>query len=185
MVEQATDAAEACKKHGGLSHSLGHSTNLCNLAAGGGMFASVKQYINDGGSNNRKARGHRRWCLNPPMGKNRFRGGRSVFRDDIDGLVGWKKTQRQLGVSGKRFFPQRIPARQCLVTVSDGKSTFHSGHQGGGLQAAKTPTKKILKQRRNTPEKLFPWSSFPPTRTQLTSNPNRNPSQAGGSTGCA
>ena len=106
MVEQATDAAEACKKHGGLSHSLGHSTNLCNLAAGGGMFASVKQYINDGGSNNRKARGHRRWCLNPPMGKTGF-----GEADRYSGMIsmdssGGKKPRDSWAYPGKGFFPK-------------------------------------------------------------------------------
>jgi hypothetical protein len=33
------------------------------------MIASVSQYIDDSGDNNREARGHRAWCLNPPMEK--------------------------------------------------------------------------------------------------------------------
>ena len=67
--QNAEDAAKACEKNGGLSHTLGHSTDKCNLAGGSGMVASVGQYIGDMGENNRIARGHRAWCLNPPMAR--------------------------------------------------------------------------------------------------------------------
>lgn len=73
--KNAEDAALACKKNGGLSHSLGHSTDKCNLSSIGNMNASVPQYIEDGGDNNRDVRGHREWCLNPPMGKVGFGSG--------------------------------------------------------------------------------------------------------------
>jgi len=63
----AEDAAKACKENGGLSHDLGHSTDKCNLAGGSNVEASVGQYIEDSGDNNREKRGHRAWCLNPPM----------------------------------------------------------------------------------------------------------------------
>lgn len=69
MSEDAEDAAKACEKNGGLSHDLGHSTDKCNLAGGSGMVKSVSQYIEDSGDNNRERRGHRAWCLNPPMDK--------------------------------------------------------------------------------------------------------------------
>ena len=65
----AEDAAIACKEFGSLSHGLGHSTGKCNLSSSGDMVASVAQYIEDSGDNNRDARGHRAWCLNPPMGR--------------------------------------------------------------------------------------------------------------------
>lgn len=68
MVEGAGDAAKACAAAGTISHSLGHSTNKCNLSQGHHEMAStVDGYIGDGGDNNRARRGHRRWCLNPPM----------------------------------------------------------------------------------------------------------------------
>jgi hypothetical protein len=67
--KNAREAALACKANGGLSHSLGHFTNKCNISSMGDVVASVAQYIEDGGDNNRDARGHRAWCLNPPMGK--------------------------------------------------------------------------------------------------------------------
>jgi hypothetical protein len=73
--EKAEDAALACKKHGGLSHSIGNSTDKCNLSTIGNVRASVAQYIEDSGANNRDARGHREWCLNPPMGKVGFGSG--------------------------------------------------------------------------------------------------------------
>lgn len=69
MSAKAEDAAIACEKNGGLSHDIGHSTDRCNLAGGGGMVSSVAQYIDDAGENNRELRGHRAWCLNPPMDK--------------------------------------------------------------------------------------------------------------------
>lgn len=69
MSAKAEDAAKACEKHGGLSHDIGHSTDRCNLAGGSGMVSSVAQYIDDAGENNRERRGHRAWCLNPPMDK--------------------------------------------------------------------------------------------------------------------
>jgi hypothetical protein len=68
----ATDAALACKQNGGLAHTLGHSTDKCNLSTIGEVITSVPQYIADSGDNNRDARGHRAWCLNPPMGKTGF-----------------------------------------------------------------------------------------------------------------
>jgi len=73
--KDAADAALACKKNGGLAHTLGHSTDKCNLASIGDVKASVPQYIEDGGENNRDVRGHREWCLHPTMGKVGFGSG--------------------------------------------------------------------------------------------------------------
>ena len=68
MVEGAAEASKACAEAGTISHSLGHSTDKCNLSMGHHDIAStVDGYMNDGGDNNRERRGHRRWCLNPPM----------------------------------------------------------------------------------------------------------------------
>ena len=68
MVDGAYDAARACAKAGTISHGLGHSTDKCNLHMGSSeLVSSVDGYIGDGGDNNRERRGHRRWCLNPPM----------------------------------------------------------------------------------------------------------------------
>jgi hypothetical protein len=43
------------------------------------VIASVPQYIADSGDNNRDARGHRAWCLNPPMTKTGFGSGGGSF----------------------------------------------------------------------------------------------------------
>lgn len=68
MVEGADDASKACAKAGTISHGLGHSTDKCNLSMGhSDMASTVDGYMDDGGDNNRERRGHRRWCLNPPM----------------------------------------------------------------------------------------------------------------------
>lgn len=72
LNENAKKAAVACKNNGGLSHSLGEFTDKCNLALGGGLADTVRMYMDDRGANNREKRGHRRWCLNPPMGKTGF-----------------------------------------------------------------------------------------------------------------
>lgn len=73
--KNAEDAALACKQNGGLSHSIGHSTDKCNLSTVGSVVACVSQFIEDGGANNRDARGHRAWCLNAPMGRVGFGSG--------------------------------------------------------------------------------------------------------------
>jgi hypothetical protein len=68
MLDGAQDASKACAEAGQISHSLGHSTDRCNLSSGHhDMASTVDGYIGDGGDNNRAQRGHRRWCLNPPM----------------------------------------------------------------------------------------------------------------------
>ena len=77
--KSAEDAALACKQAGTISHSLGHSTDRCNLSSMGNIAATVAQYMEDGGANNRDGRGHRAWCLNPPMGKVGFGSGGKSF----------------------------------------------------------------------------------------------------------
>jgi len=68
MLDGARDASQACAEAGRISHDLGRSTNRCNLSSGHhDMASTVDGYISDGGDNNRAQRGHRRWCLNPPM----------------------------------------------------------------------------------------------------------------------
>jgi len=77
--KNAGSAAIACREAGTISHSLGHFTDHCNLSTMGNMAATVAQYMEDGGDNNREARGHRAWCLNPPMGKVGFGSGGKSF----------------------------------------------------------------------------------------------------------
>ena len=73
--KNAEDAALACKQNGGLSHAIGHSTDKCNLSTIGNVVGCVSQFMEDGGANNRDARGHRAWCLNARMGKVGFGSG--------------------------------------------------------------------------------------------------------------
>jgi len=105
LVAKANEAAEACRKHGGLSHSIGHYTNKCNLNVGGGILSSVSSYINDGGANNRDARGHRRWCLNPPMEKAAF-GGAGKYSAMWCMDSGGKRLKDSWAYPGKGLFPK-------------------------------------------------------------------------------
>lgn len=67
-TEQATAAAQACEKANSMSHDLGSWTERCNLDYGQhGHANSMIRYIEDPTEKNRVRRGHRSWCLNPPM----------------------------------------------------------------------------------------------------------------------
>lgn len=101
----ATDAALACKKNGGLSHALGHSTDKCNLSSSGNIIASVSQYMADSGDNNRDARGHRAWCLNPPMGKVGFGTGGDSYSAMWCMDSSGKAITGTWAYPGKGFFP--------------------------------------------------------------------------------
>lgn len=100
-------AAKACKNHGGLSHDLGENTDKSNLtfsSAGVTMLGSVTRYIDDAGDNNRKVRGHRRWCLNPPMTKVGF-----GVAKDYSAMYIWDgagvKLEKNFGYPGEGVFP--------------------------------------------------------------------------------
>jgi len=105
--ENATDAAIACQKNGGLSHDIGHSTDRCNLSGRGNMMDSVRDYMEDGGENNRDRRGHRAWCLNPPMGKVGFGSAGDSYSAMwcMDGS-GNGKTPEFWAYPGQGFYPQ-------------------------------------------------------------------------------
>jgi hypothetical protein len=104
--KNATLAAEACKKKGGLSHTIGSFTDRCNLSSIGSVVASVSQYIEDPGPNNRDARGHREWCLNPPMGKVGFgSGGDSYSAMWCMDNSGKKRPRDSWTYPGKGLFP--------------------------------------------------------------------------------
>jgi hypothetical protein len=77
--KNAEEAALACEKHGALSHDIGHYTDKCNLYTEKDMPRSVAAYIEDAGENNREKRGHRAWCLNPPMEKVGFGSGKNGY----------------------------------------------------------------------------------------------------------
>lgn len=105
----ATDAALACKKNGGLSHDLGHSTDKCNLTSDGNMENSVRGYMEDSGENNRERRGHRSWCLNPAMGKVGFGTAGDSYSAMwcMDGS-GKGKTPEFWAYPGQGFYPQEF-----------------------------------------------------------------------------
>jgi hypothetical protein len=105
MNEQAEEAAKACDAHGSLSHDLGHYTNICNLSGGPDIVFSVESYMNDNGPNNREARGHRRWCLNPPMGKVGFGGGTKFAAMACMDGSGKGRSGDTWGYPHKGFFP--------------------------------------------------------------------------------
>jgi hypothetical protein len=77
--ENAEKAALACEKNGAMSHDIGHYTDKCNLYTEKDMPHSVAAYIEDAGENNREKRGHRAWCLNPPMEKVGFGVGKNSY----------------------------------------------------------------------------------------------------------
>ena len=105
MNGQAVEAAKACDAKGSLSHDLGHFTEICNLAGGPDVVGSVEGYMNDGGANNREARGHRRWCLNPPMGRAGFGGGTKFAAMACMDTSGKDKAGDTWSYPGKGFFP--------------------------------------------------------------------------------
>lgn len=104
--KNATLAALACKKNGGLSHTIGSFTDRCNLSSVGSVVYSVPQYIEDSGANNREMRGHREWCLNPPMGKVGFgSGGDSYSAMWCMDNSGKKRPRDSWTYPGKGLFP--------------------------------------------------------------------------------
>ena len=107
MVGQAMDAAQACKEHGGMSHNLGHSTDICNLSSGGSMSSSVKQFIDDIGEKNRAKRGHRRLCLNPKIGKTGFGFAKPYSAMVVTDTSGKAIPKDSWAYPGKGFFPEK------------------------------------------------------------------------------
>lgn len=103
--KNAEDAAKACKANGGLSHSLGHSTDKCNLSSGGDMVGCVSGFIEDGGANNRDARGHRAWCLNAKMGKVGFGSGGESYTAMWCMDTSGKSVRGTWAYPGKGLFP--------------------------------------------------------------------------------
>lgn len=107
MNDEAEQAAKACLKNGALSHGIGSFTDKCNLSSGGDMVQSVQAYMNDGGDNNREKRGHRKWCLNPGMGKSGFGSGGASYSAmwSLDGS-GSGNPRESWTYPGKGFYPK-------------------------------------------------------------------------------
>ncbi len=103
---EAERAAMACKKHGGLSHTLGEFTDKCNLSSKGNMESSVKDYMNDYGSSNRQRRGHRRWCLNPRMKETGFGSAGSRYSAMWSIQQSGKRKRGMWSYPGRGFYPR-------------------------------------------------------------------------------
>jgi len=102
------EAAKICEEKGKLGHDFGHYTDKSNLSTMGDVVASVPQYIDDSGSNNRERRGHRRWCLNPPMKKTGFGSGSSGYSAmwSIDGSRDSSRV-KAWSYPGAGYFPRK------------------------------------------------------------------------------
>jgi hypothetical protein len=152
IVEQATEAAEACKKHGDLSHDIGSYTNKCNLSTRGDITATPRGYIQDNGANNREARGHRRWCLNPPMEKTGFGSGGSQYSAMWAMDSGGKRNSESWAYPGKGFFPvDRLHGNGWSLYLTE------------RAPAAKELEVKVFKLSKR-PETTIPWSDEPEGR---------------------
>jgi hypothetical protein len=68
------------------------------------MASTVDGYIGDGGDNNRERRGHRRWCLNPPMANAGF-GRDGVFSAMWCMDSGGKKAHDPWSYPGRGLYP--------------------------------------------------------------------------------
>jgi SLA1 homology domain 1, SHD1 len=147
MNDGAQDASVACAKAGTISHSLGHSTDKCNLSMGrSDMASTVNGYIDDGGDNNRAARGHRRWCLNPPMQNAGF-GREGIFSAMWCMDSGGTKTRDFWTWPGRGLFP--------LEYFSGNSWSFYSP---GSLPAE---TKVRMWKLHGRPQQSIPWGEEP------------------------
>lgn len=150
MLDGAQDASKACAEAGKISHDLGHSTNRCNLSSGHhDMASTVDGYISDGGDNNREKRGHRRWCLNPPM-KNAGFGREGTFSAMwcMDGTG--KKSGESWAYPGKGLYP-----------IDYVKGNAWSFYYTGSLPAETTVKMWKLTER---PKQMLAWTADPKGR---------------------
>lgn len=150
MNEGAQDASKACAEAGEISHSLGHSTDKCNLSMGHHDIAStVDGYIGDGGSNNRERRGHRRWCLNPPL-KNAGFGREGTFSAmwcmDSSGT----KARDSWSYPGKGLYPRDY-------VQGNAWSFYHTG-------ALPPDTEVKMWKLPSRPEQMIAFTAEPPGR---------------------
>jgi hypothetical protein len=150
--KNAAAAARACKENGGLSHGLGHSTNKCNLSSSGDVVASVPQYIADSGDNNRDARGHRAWCLNPPMGKVGFGSGGDSYS------AMWCMDGSGKSITGTWAYPGK-----GLFPLDYLRGNAWSLYGAGGSGAANKLKVEVFKLQK-PPEHPFPARSEIPGR---------------------
>jgi hypothetical protein len=152
IVGYATEAAEACKKHGNLSHEIGSYTNKCNISTRGDITATPRGYIQDNGENNRQARGHRRWCLNPPMEVTGFGSAGSKYSAMWAMDSGGKRNSDSWAYPGKGFFPvDRLHGNAWSLYLTE------------SAPAADELEVKVYKMSRR-PDKTIPWGDEPDGR---------------------
>ncbi len=150
MVEGSYDASKACAAAGTISHSLGHSTDKCNLSAGHHDIAStVDGYIGDGGDNNRERRGHRRWCLNPPMQNAGF-GREGIYSAMWCMDSGGQKPRDPWAYPGRGLYPREYV-----------KGNAWSFYMTGALP---DDTKVRIWKLLSRPEQSIPWGEEPKGR---------------------
>lgn len=145
-------AANICLQKGKLSHDFGHYTNKCNLSSMGDMVASVPQYINDAGANNRERRGHRRWCLNPPMEKTGFGSGGSAYSAMWSMDSGGSSRVKFWTYPGRGYFPKDYM-----------HGTAWSYYQKGSVPS-KDEIKITITKLKKSPEKKFSSREVPEGR---------------------
>ena len=105
LIANCEEAAKACLKHGGLSHDIGSFTNKCNLHQGRGLETSLTGFIGDPGAHNRERRGHRRWCLDAPMGKSAFGQAQGFVAQWVMDKSG-SQARESWAYPGKGFYPK-------------------------------------------------------------------------------
>ncbi len=151
--KNSEDAAKACKEHGSLSHGLGRSTDKCNLSTAGDMAASVANYIEDSGENNREARGHRAWCLNAPMGKAGFGSAGGSYS------AMWCMDRSGKGIKGTWAYPGKglFP----LEYLHGNAWSFYGGENPGSANKVKVEIHKLSKR----PERPFTAGADIPGRS--------------------
>lgn len=144
LNSKCAEAANICKEKGTLSHDFGHYTNKSNLSSMGDMVASVPQYIDDSGANNRDKRGHRRWCLNPGMEKTGFGSGGSRFSAmwSMDGAH--KKSRlKSWSYPGKGYYPKDYMHGTAWSLYLNEKAPSRDKVKVEIYKLKKPPTKKL------------------------------------------
>jgi len=138
------EAANICKKNGKLSHDFGHFTDKSNLTTVGDMVDSVRRYIDDSGDNNREKRGHRKWCLNPPMKKTGFGSGGSSYSAmwAMDGSHDGSRV-KTWSYPGEGYFPRDYMHGTGWSFYQKGKVPPKDKIEISIFKLHKAPTKKI------------------------------------------
>lgn len=138
------EAAQICEENGTLSHDFGHYTDKSNLTTVGDVVDSVRRYMDDSGANNREKRGHRRWCLNPPMKKTGFGSGKSGYSAmwAMDGSHDGSRV-KTWSYPGEGYFPKDYMHGTGWSFYQQGQVPPKNKIKISIFKLHKTPTKKI------------------------------------------